>query len=104
MINKELWQVALGEIELSISKANYITWFRNTYILTKKDDQIIIGVPNAFTKEWLENKYNKIILKALKNVCKDIKNVTYIMNSQKSEPKEERAKKKENHQYLFCRN
>ncbi len=95
MINKELWQVALGEIELSISKANYITWFRNTYILTKKDDQIIIGVPNAFTKEWLENKYNKIILKALKNVCKDIKNVTYIINSQKSEPKEERAKKKE---------
>jgi len=83
MTNEELWQVALGEIELSISKANYITWFRNTNIFSRKNNQIVIGVPNAFTKEWLENKYNKFIIKALRNVSKDIKAVTYIINYKK---------------------
>ena len=64
MTNHEIWQVVLGEIELSISKANFITWFKNTNIISQKDNKIIVGVPNGFTKEWLENKYNKIILKA----------------------------------------
>lgn len=94
MENTELWRAALGEIELSISKANYITWFKNTNVLSKKDNQIVISVPNTFTKEWLENKYNKIILKALRNISKDIKEISYVINFQKEEPKE-KIKKRE---------
>lgn len=80
MTNEELWQAALGEIELSISKANYITWFKNTNILSKKGSQIVIDVPNAFTKEWLENKYNKFVLKILRNISKDIRDINYVIN------------------------
>ena len=80
MTSQEIWQIALGEIELSISKANFITWFKNTNILSNKDGKITIGVPNGFTKEWLENKYNKIIFKALRNVIDSVKEITYIIN------------------------
>jgi len=80
MTNHEIWQIALGEIELSISKANFITWFKNTNILSNKDGKITIGVPNGFTKEWLENKYNKIIFKALRNVIDNVREITYIIN------------------------
>lgn len=76
MTNEELWKAALGEIELSISKANFITWFKNTSILSSKDGRITIGVPNGFAKEWLENKYNSYILKALRNIQPDIKDVS----------------------------
>ena len=62
MTNEELWQAALAEIELSISKANFITWFKNTSILSMKDGHAVISVPNGFAKEWLENKYNLYIL------------------------------------------
>ena len=55
MTNEELWQAALGEIELSISKANFITWFKNTYILSNENGKVVISVPNGFAKEWLEN-------------------------------------------------
>ncbi len=85
MTNEELWQAALGEIELSISKANYITWFKNTDILSKKDGQVVISVPNAFTKEWLENKYNKFVLKAIRNISKDIKGINYTINHKERE-------------------
>ena len=76
MTNEELWHAALGEIELSISKANFITWFKNTSILSVKDGQVVIGVPNGFAKEWLENKYNLYILRALRNIQPDIKEVS----------------------------
>ena len=56
MTNEELWQSVLSEIELTISKANFITWFKNTTILEHKNGTITVSVPNGFTKEWLENK------------------------------------------------
>jgi len=85
MTNQELWQVALGEIELSISKANFITWFKNTNLISNKNGKAIINVPNAFTKEWLENKYNKIILKALRNIINNIKEINYIISQPKAQ-------------------
>jgi len=75
MTNEELWQAVLGEIELSISKANFITWFKNTSILSNKDGKVFIGVPNGFAKEWLENKYKLYILRALRNIQGDVKEV-----------------------------
>ena len=76
---KDLWQTILGEIELNISRANFITWFRNTKIHSKNSGLVTIGVPNTFTKEWLENKYNKLILKALRNNSPDIKEIKFII-------------------------
>ncbi|MFA6159876.1 MAG: chromosomal replication initiator protein DnaA, partial [Parcubacteria group bacterium] len=81
MTNEELWQTALGEIELSISKANFITWFKNTSILSLKDGHVVIGVPNGFAKEWLENKYDLYILRALKNIQGDVKSVSCLISS-----------------------
>ncbi|MFA7208680.1 MAG: chromosomal replication initiator protein DnaA [Parcubacteria group bacterium] len=83
MTNEELWRAALGEIELSISKANFITWFKNTSILSNNDGRVIIGVPNGFAKEWLENKYNLYILKALRNIQPSIKEVSCAIGSEK---------------------
>lgn len=79
MTNEELWQAALGEIELSISKANFITWFKNTCILSFENDRVVIGVPNGFAKEWLENKYNLYILRALRNARPEIKDVSCVI-------------------------
>jgi chromosomal replication initiator protein len=76
MLNEELWRSALGEIELSISKANFVTWFKNTCILSNKDGRVCIGVPNGFAKEWLENKYKLYILRALRNIQAEIKEVS----------------------------
>jgi len=73
----ELWKAALGEIELQVSRANFKTWLQNTSIVDKKDGVVTIAVPNSFTKEWLENKYHKFILKSLRNLESEIKEVNY---------------------------
>lgn len=77
MTNEQLWQATLGELELCISKANFITWFKNTNIASKQEGQIIISVPNGFTKEWLKNKYHKEILKAIQNIAPEINSIEY---------------------------
>lgn len=77
MTNQQLWQAILGNLELSLSKANFTTWFRNTSIIEKSDYGIVVGVPNAFTKEWLQNKYHQEILKALKTISPETKEVKY---------------------------
>lgn len=75
---QKVWQAALGELELSLSKANFTTWFKNTFIASQTDEGITIGVPNTFTKAWLEKKYHSAILKALQKITDNkTRNVTY---------------------------
>jgi chromosomal replication initiator protein len=78
---ENLWKTALSHIELSISKANFITWFKNTAILEKNGQEVLISVPNGFAKEWLENKYNHYILQALQSVDPSISRIRCVLNS-----------------------
>lgn len=89
----ELWKAALGEIELQVSKANFKTWLQNTVITDKKAGIVTIAVPNGFTKEWLENKYHKFILKALRNLDVEIKEVSYQINQNINKNEEIKSKK-----------
>jgi len=93
----DLWKAALGDIELQVSKANFKTWLQNTSIADKKDGVITVAVPNGFTKEWLENKYHKFILRALRNLDSDIKDVSYQINQNiiKDENKNKKSDKEE---------
>jgi len=77
VMNEELWQAVLAQIQLNISSANFATWFKNTQVTSQKDGVVFISVSNSFVKEWLEQKYNKIIFKILHNLDKDIKEVRY---------------------------
>src|SRR3989344_249691 len=78
---KELWQSALGEIELQASRPNFVTWFKNSNLLDKKDGAALIAVPNNFAKEWIENKYYKIILGALRNIDDTTKKLDFVVHS-----------------------
>jgi len=65
MQSGSLWQAVLGEIELSLSRGNFITWFKNTQLLQHNDDTVVIGVANIFIKQQLERKYTDLILETL---------------------------------------
>lgn len=70
MQDNSLWQAVLGEIELSVSRGNFVTWFKNTRLIRYKDDIAVVGVPNIFVKNQLERKFNELIVSILaKNGC-----------------------------------
>ena len=59
MNNEQIWQAALGEIELNLSKANFTTWFKNTFVSSFEDGRAILCVPNAFTKSGQKQNITK---------------------------------------------
>lgn len=89
MNNEDLWKAVLGEIELTLSKPQFITWFKDTFILSNENGKVVIGVPNGFSKEWLENKFNNNIINALKNFQENIIEVSCSIYS----PQEKQAVK-----------
>jgi chromosomal replication initiator protein len=77
---EQLWQSALAEIELQISRPNFVTWLKNSQLIEKKGDgTFIISLPNKFAKEWVENKYHKIILGALRELDGETKKINYLV-------------------------
>lgn len=93
MTNEELWEGALGELEVDLSKANFTSWFNNTFIISKSSDGVVVlGAKNGFTKEWLSQKYHENILKALRRISDDdITTVEYRVASKDSIVQQEEA-------------
>ena len=81
MTNEELWKTVLSEMELSLSRANFTTWFKNTSIISSNNTAILVSVPNGFAKEWLENKFNKQIFEIIRGVSPAIREVRYTIGS-----------------------
>ncbi|HKU19098.1 MAG TPA: chromosomal replication initiator protein DnaA [Candidatus Saccharimonadales bacterium] len=80
-MNSGLWQAVLGEIELTVSRGNFVTWFKNTCLLKQDDERIVIGVPNVFIKQQLERKYNELIVNTLRKNGADAGRVEYKIHS-----------------------
>ena len=81
MQQSSLWQAVLGEIELSVSRGNFITWFKNTTLLRHDDTVTVIGVPNVFIKQQLERKYNDLIIATLQKNGVTATTVEYKIHS-----------------------
>ena len=62
----DIWQAVLGEIEVSLSRGSFVTWFKNTCLLKQEDDLTVIGVSNIFVKQHLEKKYGDLIMNTLR--------------------------------------
>ncbi|MEK7555563.1 MAG: chromosomal replication initiator protein DnaA [Patescibacteria group bacterium] len=76
----QLWQTTLSELELQISRPNFLTWLKNSRPVEKNEEgKILIGLTNNFAKEWVENKYHKTILSIIRSLDETIKGVEYTV-------------------------
>ncbi len=81
MESHKLWQAVLGELEVTISPANFRTWFKDTTILAQEDGHVVVGVPNVMTKDWLERKFNGDITGILGRINSGVKSIEYKVSS-----------------------
>ncbi len=88
MTNEELWQAALAQLQLQISPANFSTWLKNTQILSNQGGELLVSVPNNFSKEWLQNKYHKAIFQILRSLDNEIKEIKYMVGNTAPKPRE----------------
>ncbi|HCY18128.1 MAG: Chromosomal replication initiator protein DnaA [Candidatus Nomurabacteria bacterium GW2011_GWF2_35_12] len=88
MDTKQLWKNCLVEIEGGISKANFSTWFKNTHILKEETGIVYVGVPNEFVRDWLKNKYHKLITKTIADAYENMRAVEYIITKTEASKQE----------------
>jgi len=62
---KEIWEAALGDLQVQVSKPNYRTWLEKTVGVSYQDNQFVIGVPNTFVAEYLGKNQRCLIEKTL---------------------------------------
>jgi len=85
----KLWQSVLGEIELTVSRGSFVTWFKNTILLELTDGRAIVGVPNIFGKQQLEVKYKQQVLDSLKTNNPSVMSVEFKIHAIASVKKKE---------------
>ncbi len=65
---KQVWRAALGELQVSLSPANFETWLRDTVLVAVDENHFRIAVPNGFAKDWLESRYRSLVSQTLARV------------------------------------
>ena len=76
---EQIWNIVLNQIQLEVSKVNFNTWFKNTHITAFNNSCVTIGSPNQFTKDWLESKYDKTLLRILRSINESVRSVNFVI-------------------------
>ena len=92
--NTQLWENTLRELENELSRANFSTWFKNTAIIKQEDGTVVVGVPNEFVKDWLQNKFHKMILKSLRNLSDHVRSIEYVIHKVEDKSHEKKESEK----------
>jgi len=76
----QIWQTALGELQLQMTKPTFDTWLKNTRAISYEDGTLIIGVHNAYAKDWLENRLLSIIKRVLVGIVDRTVEARFILD------------------------
>ena len=75
----ELWERTLTQVELSVSPANFNTWFKDSAIIKIEDGIVYIGVPSQFFRDWYIKKFNTLLLKIIRDISYEYRNIEYMI-------------------------
>ena len=89
MDNKKLWDSVLVEMELTLSKPNFNTWFKDTYVFKQEEGTVYVSVPNTFVQDWLGSKFHNTILKTLRSLSSNIQSLQYVISKDDSKIKQQ---------------
>ena len=84
---RNIWQAAMGELRLQMTKASFDTWARNTRLVSCQDDVFVVGAQNEFARDWLENRLLTTVERILVGIVGHPVEVRFVVNSQFSIPK-----------------
>src|SRR5918992_402010 len=78
---KQVWCASLGEMQVSLSPANFETWLRDTALVEVEDHRFTVAVPNGFAKDWLETRYRSLISQTLARIVGYSVQVEFVVNA-----------------------
>lgn len=91
MVNEleTIWGSVLGELEVTLSQANFQTWLKGTELSDLHANKAVVYVPNIFTRQWIQDKYHQQILEAIRKVKPEVNEIEYTTKKSGDNPKPE---------------
>ena len=68
MSMSQVWETALGELQLQMTKPNFETWLKNTFLVSQEQNTFVIGAGSPFAVETLERRLSPMIRKVLSGI------------------------------------
>lgn len=65
---EQAWQAAVGQLQMEMPKAAFDTWVRGTEFLSYEDGSFIIGVQNAYARDWLQSRLTSTVTRILTGI------------------------------------
>ncbi len=62
---QQAWHSVLGQLQMEMPRAAFDTWVRDTTLIRCEDGVAVIGVRNAYARDWLENRLSSTISRLL---------------------------------------
>ncbi len=75
----QMWQTALGQLQMQMTRATFDTWVRQTSVLSYEDGMFFIGVHNGYAKDWLENRLHALISRTLSDIVGHSVQVRFVV-------------------------
>ena len=67
---RDIWETALGELQLQVTRPYYETYLKNTVGLEYESGRFLVGVPTSFVVEWLYLRMRPRIEETLRGITK----------------------------------
>lgn len=75
----QAWQAALGQLQVEMPKGTYDTWVRDAELVAYEDGSFVIGVNNAYARDWLESRLKSIATRLLTGMMNRTVEVRFVL-------------------------
>lgn len=76
---EQAWHAATGQLQMEMPKAAFNTWVRDTQFVAYEDGSFVIGVPNAYARDWLQNRLASTVVRMLTGIMNRSVEVRFIV-------------------------
>ncbi len=75
------WEKFLNNIKQNVGDSLYKVWFSNLNLKSYHQHTLKIEVPSKFVKDWLEKKFYQLILKSIRELIPEVKNIEFVVSN-----------------------
>jgi chromosomal replication initiator protein len=76
---QQVWKAVLGDLQMQMPRATFDTWVKNTCVMSYEDGMFVIGVPNTYAVEWLENRLHGALQRSTANVMRRSVDLRFVV-------------------------
>jgi chromosomal replication initiator protein len=86
---EQAWQATIGQLQMEMPKATFDTWVRDARFIEEDSGKYIIGLQNAYARDWVESRLTSTISRILAGILNYPAHLDFIVTTPKQNKRDE---------------